>query len=616
MARLLLLSGAYLLLDVFVMLQIRPEEAIGLLLSFFWAIMLASIALLLPRLGGRIFFGVTYTLFLAWSLTQSGYYAVFHKLMWVRDLFYVSEGIGFLGDTLRTFTAGWWIGGVLLIAIGALLIWKFPEADLSRKTRISCICAIGISIIMFFVLPTLIFLTEDDLTLTDDTVSRRSAYNSMAEARRVYGICGIYQLTVRDVWAHEICQQTLSSEEDRQAQIEQINAYFDRRSDRQANEMTGAFADKHVVLVLMESMDDWLITPAETPTISRLMDEGITFENFYTPGYGTARTLNAEFCVNSGIFLPTAGEYVFDYLDNSFNQSLASLMVADGYSAEVYHYNEPTFYSRGELEPALGYRAYNSYGDYIVDGGEDQIYDECMLFDVQELYDSFFRDGMTFNTIITRSAHLGYTYEEELSEYALSVYPEYRGRYGSEDEDCIRVKAKLVDDMFARLLRELEANDRLENTVIIGVTDHYAYGMRDEAELLRLSGVEQTAFLERTPCFVWMADGPDMEVDKTLNTADFLPTVLNLLGIDSPYRYLGRDAFDPTYSGFVYFSDGSWISDGIACRVDTGGKVEVFANASGAELDEEYFTQMAETVQEYIKISNLLLTADYYSEVR
>ena len=74
-ARLLPLAGAYFLLDLFVVLQIRPEEAFGVIFSFFWAMLFASVALILPQLGGRIFFGVTYALFLAWSLTQSGYYA-------------------------------------------------------------------------------------------------------------------------------------------------------------------------------------------------------------------------------------------------------------------------------------------------------------------------------------------------------------------------------------------------------------------------------------------------------------------------------------------------------------------------------------------------------------
>ena len=422
-------------------------------------------------------------------------------------------------------------------------------------------------------------------------------------------------MTVRDIWDHVIRNRSHDEEKtDNSATVaeDEIGDYFAAREPHKSNTMTDRYVGKNVVLVLMESMDDFLITQEETPNLYRLMDEGINFTQFYTPGYDTARTLNTEFCMNTGIYLPTEGAYVFDYLENGFNQSLASQLVGLGYSAEVFHYNTPDFYSRGELEPSVGYGAYHSYGDYLNPEDEAQIYSDCMLFDVQALRERFFREGKTLNTIITRSAHLGYSYEEELSAYALSVYPEYREKYPDEEEACIRAKAKLVDDMFARLLSELESNGLLQDTVIIGITDHYAYGMENQELLMQLSGVEQPVMLERTPCFVWYADGEDMDVDKTLATVDFLPTVLNLLGVDSPYHYLGHDAFDESYPGYVLFPDGSWFKDGIACRIKVNGEPEIIANLSGKELSPEEAQYMAETAQTFIRINNLLLEKDYY----
>ena len=205
-------------------------------------------------------------------------------------------------------------------------------------------------------------------------------------------------------------------------------------------------------------------------------------------------------------------------------------------------------------------------------------------------------------------------YNEVLSHYALKVYPEYRGKYGSQEEDCARVKAKLVDDMFARLLEELEAAGQLENTVIIGVTDHYTYGYKNMEELYAHSGVDQTLLLEKTPCFVWSADGPAMQVDKTLNTADFLPTMLNLLGFDATYSYLGQDAFDPSYEGYALFPDGSWISHGVVCKAGAGGNPEILENRNGQEITEEFLQQMNARVSQFIEISNMLLSSDYYKE--
>ena len=378
--------------------------------------------------------------------------------------------------------------------------------------------------------------------------------------------------------------------------------------------MTGIFADKNVVLVLMESMDDWMITPDDTPTIYGMMQEGINFTEFYTPGFGTARTINTEFCVNTGIYLPTTGDYVFDYVTNDFNQSIAYQSIANGYTAEVFHYNTDEFYSRGVFEPAMGYNQYNSYADYETD--KNKLYDDCLLFDIPELSNLFFREGKSFNTIITRSAHLSYVYNEVLSYYALNKYPEYRFKYDSQEEDCARVKAKLVDDMFYRLLLELKERGQLENTVIIGVTDHYTYGYKNTDELYTLSGVEHSMLLEKTPCFVWSTDCPSMTVDKTLNTSDFLPTMLNLLGYDSPYHYLGQDAFDPDYVGFAIFPNGSWISDGVVCEVGAGGKSNVIQNTRDKKLTEDYLAKMAQRSQKYIRISNLLLTSNYYQSLQ
>lgn len=616
--RLLPLAAAYFLVEVLAAWILTPDSLSGFGFGACWAILLACTAVLLPRLAGRIFFGISYYFYLIWALAQTGYCRVFNRMMWLSDVFYAGEGADFLGDVLGAFPPVWWIGGVFLIGLGVLLLWKFPKAPSCFLYRVPYLIIGILSVVMLFVVPELVFLRDLGVWGTRSeyaqSSSYRATYNTMYDAKNVYDICGIYQLTLRDVWVHELYPLTPAYRSALAEQTSQIDDYFAQRGEKQDNEMTGIFAGKNVVLVLMESMDDWMITPEDTPTLCRLMGEGIRFTNFYTPGYGTARTINSEFCMNTGIYLPTTGEYVFDYVTNDFSQSIASQAAANGYSAEVFHYNDPDFYSRGVFEPAMGYNRYNCYGDYETD--KNKLYDDCLLFDIPELSDLFFREGQTFNTIITRSAHLSYVYNEVLSHYALKQYPEYRGKYGSQEEDCARVKAKLVDDMFARLLQELEERGQLENTVIIGMTDHYTYGYKNTEELYALSGVTEQLLLEKTPCFVWSSEGPTMTVEKTLNTSDFLPTVLNLLGYDSPYDYLGQDAFDPDYTGYALFPDGSWISRGVACLVDAGGEPAVIENTQDLQVTEDWIREMADISRDYIRISNLLLTSDYYQTVQ
>jgi len=605
----LMLFASFFLIELLAFILLKPIDFCGLSFGALWSAMLTCLILCLPRKAARILFGILYYFMLLWTLAQAGYYQVFDKMMWLSTIGYAGEGATFLGDVLSKFPFLWWIGAFLLIGVGVFVLKQFPHTPTNLLFKLPYLLGGVTCLIGLCLLPELVFQRDNNIWGTHSeygqSSSYRATYNTMYDAKKVYDITGIYQFTLRDIWVNELYPLTPAYQATLSQQKQKIDAYFSQRGESADNAMTGTFAGKNVIMVLMESMDDWMITPEDTPTIYSMMNQGINFTNFYTPGYGSARTLNSEFCMNTGIYLPTTGSYVFDYVTNSFNQSIASQMTASGYSSKVFHYNNPDFYSRGVFEPAMGYENYVCYEDFVED--EDLLFDDSLLFDVPEISDTFFREGPTFNTIITRSAHLSYKYNEVLSYWALKQYPNYRGLYGSEEEDCARVKAKLVDDMFARLLQELTDRGQLENTVIIAMTDHYTYGYKNMEELYSHSGVSNELLLEKTPCFVWSANGPQLEVSKTLSTADFLPTMLNLLGIDSPYNYLGQDAFDPNYTGYALFPDGSWICDGLAYQDG-----EVLINENDRILSQEEIDAMAKLSEEYRTVSNLLLTCNYY----
>ena len=302
-------------------------------------------------------------------------------------------------------------------------------------------------------------------------------------------------------------------------------------------------------------------------------------------------------------------------MTNSYRQSLANVLRRNGYSAKTFHYNDPSFYSRGEFSPAMGYEEYICYADYLSEYDEKTakqlLYDDLLLFDNPALNAEFFRSGKpTLNFVITRSAHLSYKYNEVLSYWGLKKYPQYRGLTGNEETDCAYLKARLVDDFFAEMLAQLEEKGQLDNTVIIGVTDHYTYGYKNTDALYQLSGVREALLLEKTPCFIWSKDLQAQKVDKLLSTVDLLPTVLNLLGIQSEYRYLGRDAFSPDYDGQVLFANGSWMYDDTA--FDASAKKLYSISGKAHPVTGETQSQLAETSQNFIRINNLILKTDYY----
>ena len=593
----------------------RPAQLWPLAFGALWAAILSGFVRLLPAKAGRVAYGILYFVAAIYAAVETGYFYLFSEMMWLSDFRYASEGSDYF-SVLLSYPIGWWLGLAALVVQGIVILVKFPRWKQKWSTGIAAAAVAIAASVGAACLPQAVFLQDGDIRYASSDYGRvqsaEAAYDNMFNAHRLYQVCGLYQTLEKDIYKNGIYPLTPSYAAAQKAGKAEINAYFADRTVGGDNEMTGLLKGKNVVLVLMESMDDWMIGEY-TPTLNRLMSEGISFTHFYTPGYGGIRTFNSEFCVNTGSFLSSQGGYAFDYITNTYRQSLASLLTQEGYSAKTFHYNDPSFYSRGVFSPAMGYSEYVCYGDYIGADEEDLLYDDQLLFDNPGLNAEFFREGQpTLNFIITRSAHLSYKYNEVLSYWALKKYPEFRGLTGNEETDCAYLKAKLVDDLFARLLGELEDKGQLGNTVIIGVTDHYTYGYKDEESLFALSGVDDALLLEKTPCFIWSADLQPMEVDKTLNTSDLLPTMLNLLGVDSPYDYIGRDAFDPTYEGYALFSDGSWISGDIAYDAVTERILSI--TGGEAEASEEMIDAMAEKVEQFVRINNLILETDYYKD--
>ena len=616
----LFLPLSFFLVEVFAFLflslnteEFRLAQLWPLAFGALWAAILSGFVRLFPAKAGRVVYGILYFVAAIYAAVQTGYFYLFSEMMWLSDFRYASEGSDYF-SVLLSYPMGWWLGLAALAVQGIVILVKFPRWKQKWSTGIPAAAVVIAASVGAACLPQAVFVQDGNIRYASSDYGRvqsaEAAYDNMFNAHRLYQVCGLYQTLEKDIYKNGIYPLTPSYAAAQKAGKAEINAYFADRTVGGDNEMTGLLEGKNVVLVLMESMDDWMIGEY-TPTLERLMSEGISFTHFYTPGYGGIRTFNSEFCVNTGSFLSSQGGYAFDYITNTYRQSLASLLTQEGYSAKTFHYNDPSFYSRGVFSPAMGYSEYVCYGDFIGEDEEDLLYDDQLLFDNPGLNAEFFREGQpTLNFIITRSAHLSYKYNEVLSYWALKKYPEFRGLTGNEETDCAYLKARLVDDLFARLLEELEDKGQLENTVIIGVTDHYTYGYKDEESLYALSGVDDALLLERTPCFIWSADLQPMEVSKTLNTSDLLPTMLNLLGVDSPYDYIGRDAFDPTYEGCALFSDGSWISGDIA--YDAGTERVLSITGGEAEVSSETLDAMAEKVQQFVRINNLILDTDYY----
>ena len=616
-----LLPAAVFLIEFFAFLYLREGSAMNggvwwpLAFGGLWSAILGGVLRLVPRKIGRVLFAAVYLCAVVYSVGQTGYYLLFSEMMWLSEFRYASEGADYL-DVLTNYPLSWFLWVIGLVVLGILLVWRYPKYKGNWIPRISAAILVTAAVVGALRLPQAVFQNDEDIRYAGSDYGRmqsaEAAYENMFNPYRLYRVCGIYQTLAKDLYANGIYPFTPGYMEAQEQSEQIIETYFSEKDRSADNDMTEILSGKNVVLVLMESMDDWMIGE-HTPTISKLMGEGIRFTNFYTPAYGGIRTFNTEFCINTGSFLSSAGGYAFDYVTNDYSQSLASHLRQAGYSAKTFHYNDPSFYSRDVFSEAMGYEEYVYYRDYLTEYSEAEkkalLYDDSLLFRDPELRKVFFRQPeKKLNFVITRSAHLSYKYNEVLSHWGLKKYPEYRGLTGNEETDCALLKARLVDDFFRDMLTALEEEGELDNTVIIAVTDHYTYGYKNLPELMNLSGVDEKLLLEKTPCFIWSKDLEPMQVDKVLNTADLLPTILNLLGIRTEYDFMGSDAFDNAYEGFVPFSDGSWITSDFAYNAVTKKLIPL----SDAQISKDQLQSTSAAVHEFTKINNLILETDYY----
>lgn len=114
--------------------------------------------------------------------------------------------------------------------------------------------------------------------------------------------------------------------------------------------------------------------------------------------------------------------------------------------------------------------------------------------------------------------------------------------------------------MFKELIQLLQKNNKLQDTVIIGYGDHYAYGIKDDNILKKLSGDNR---LEKTPLFIWSPSIKHTEVNKICSSIDLLPTIANLFNVGDKGNYLGRDIFDENYEGLAFFKDYSYLTENV-----------------------------------------------------
>ena len=540
-----------------------------------WCLALTALCALLPRLGRRILMGV-YALFFGFLCLLHGVmFNIFGKMFSFSDTNFAGDGARFFSWSYFNLRKAYLLClllAVVFLVLGAVLAAK-PKGDRRQWILRGCVVASA-----WILSAGCILFTHNSLLPKEDTMwwgntfdpsSKEQAYKEFTDSNRNLLMTGLYQYTVRDF----VISFGLEREP---VQLEELDQFYEERAQEVSgeNEMTGLFEGKNLIMVMLESVDTWLLTPDYMPNLYRLQQEGTNFVNHYTPLFLSAGTFNTEFISQTGLLPSVTGLSSSIYSTNSFPFSLAHQFSQQGYTVGSFHTASAGIYSRGSIHQNLG-MTYHSGAEM---GMDDYMLDSQMM----EGYDMFVPEGPFFSYIITYSGHGPYTEEMgnisaphwEAAQAAVAQSGVESTPANLEEYTHAVAHAMETDQFIGELVAQLEADGRLEDTVLLFYTDHYGKYLTDKEFLYQLKGVSaDSPELYRTPCFFYAKGQQPQTVEKYVAPVDLAPTIVNLFGLDTDTRYYMGDDMFGDQGGVVLFPDGGWYDGETYYTSDYQGEV-------------------------------------------
>ena len=392
--------------------------------------------------------------------------------------------------------------------------------------------------------------------------------------------------------------------------LKATDEYLSNATPTRKNNYTGLLKDYNLITICAESFCPWFISEELTPTLYKLSHTGILFENYY--GTFQSVTTNGEYTMCMGLYPDMSRTKT----DSSFNVAgtnylpfcLGNALKGMGYQAWGYHDYIGDFYNRNITHANMGYtfKAADSGLAMKIDWPSSDL--EMMEASV----DDYINSGEPFHAYyMTFSGHYQYNWDNAMS---------------AKNHDAVKdlpysepVKAYIACNLeleyaLEYLMQRLEEAGVADKTCIVLTNDHYPYGLTED-EYNELAGQTlDTTFEKYRNSFICYVPGlsENIVVDEYCSTADILPTLLNLFGVDYDSRLLaGTDVLSSGLHVAV-LSDKSFLTK--TFRYDAGTETVISADENTTVSD-----KLAEAYRLYVdsrfQLSGNILNSDYYAHV-
>lgn len=392
--------------------------------------------------------------------------------------------------------------------------------------------------------------------------------------------------------------------------LKATDEYLANATPTRKNNYTGLLKDYNLITICAESFCPWFISEELTPTLYKLSHTGILFENYY--GTFQSVTTNGEYTMCMGLYPDMSRTKT----DSSFNVAgtnylpfcLGNALKGMGYQAWAYHDYIGDFYNRNITHANMGYtfKAADSGLAMKIDWPSSDL--EMMEASV----DDYINSGEPFHAYyMTFSGHYQYNWDNAMSAKNRDAVKDLP--YSEPVKAYIACNLEL-EYALEYLMQRLEEAGVADKTCIALTNDHYPYGLTED-EYNELAGQTlDTTFEKYRNSFICYVPGlsENIVVDEYCSTADILPTLLNLFGVDYDSRLLaGTDVLSSGLHVAV-LSDKSFLTK--AFRYDAGTETVIPADENttvSGKLAEAYRLY----VDSRFQLSGNILNSDYYAHV-
>lgn len=391
--------------------------------------------------------------------------------------------------------------------------------------------------------------------------------------------------------------------------LQALNAYCAQLSGTEKNEYTGMLADYNLILICGESFSSAAIHPEVTPTLYKLANEGILFENYYNSFPNT--TTDGEYALMQGLWPDTTrskatsslfasrGSYLPFTLGNIFAEQR-------GVASWGYHNYRGAYYGRDESHPNMGYTM-----QFAEDGMTfTSTWPASDLEMLEQSVDDYIGQDRFHAYYMTFSGH--YEYKIGTNKIARQNWELVKDLpYPSEQARAYLSCHIELDRAMEYLLKRLEEAGVADRTAIVIAGDHFPYGLSNK-QYGELTGEEPDDFSKFKDTLIFWVGGleENIVVEEYCCNVDILPTILNLWGFAFDSRMLaGTDVFSDG-DHVAVLVDKSWMTDKVWFHTDTG---EIRYLVPEAELPENYIDNMNRLVATRFSVSSDILNEAYYN---